>query len=626
MATRTTTRQRRTPFQEPGKVQRQPPTDTGEVGATPPPSPPLPKSDNQERPKQLVIQTMSAEELNLLSGLWKMLMIVDCEHGWPVRNLMTWCCPLVNASYLEPDAEGRFRRFVRERPSFFEYDSKLDSVRVAKNSPHAAIERCLVKYLTLQILGGHCDVGAEASDRCQSALPNYMAAHLNTIYGGSLRLFCKAHPSDFTLDSNGTHLVRLTVGCRERIMASYRREGDLVYFFVDLLHKIGATMEKPCPGHTLRSYLDFMRSNDRRLLFENYRDNLDVFFLLNPANFGMTRAENGSVYLRNRDPHYAAALFLRQHLQIQGTSVVSLKELVFRAKYTSSPVTQYLFGARTAERTVRKLVWGHPALFHINETGNKLRLRIKCPSGRRWNSDAELLAVAHFIHILKDIGATSPSRAICFNYIICAASAAPPKCKGYLVTVYPRLEVIGLFHLHPSIFDLSSVNRVSLHTKDAPETLPTKLRSEQQIEKQAVEFAAKLIKYVCRLTPELFRSCTEGLPRDVRQYCEAPVKGRLQSIIESGRAVLATNVPRTVISATSEASTQTATAPTSLPLMCQPAKEAAKNNKQIHRNNQKTTTEVFSPSVEAGSTIEAMNKSDSATHDQEGEASSSLPR
>ncbi|KAH7978363.1 hypothetical protein HPB49_005356 [Dermacentor silvarum] len=367
---------------------------------------------------------MSAEELNLLSGLWQKLMIHDCEYGWPVRHLMTWCCPLVKAEYLEPGAEGRFRRFVRERPSFFEYDSKLDRVRVAKNSPHAAIERWLVKYLTLQILGGHCDVGAEASDRCQSALPKYMAAHLKAIYGGSLRLFCKAHPSDFTLDSSGAHLAGLTVGCLERIMASYRREGDLVYFFADLLNKIGATGEKPCPGHALSWYLDFMRSNDRRLLFENYRDNLDVFFLLNPANFGMTRAENGS---------------------------------------------------------------------------------------------------------------------------------------------------------------------------DAPETLPTKLRSEQQIEKQAVEFAAKLIKYVCRLTPELFRSCTEGLPRDVRQYCEAPVKGRLQSIIESGRAVLATNVPRTVIPATSEASTQTATAPTSLPLMCQPAKEAAKNNKPIHRINQKTTTEVISP-------------------------------
>ncbi|XP_049524888.1 uncharacterized protein LOC125946263 [Dermacentor silvarum] len=437
---------------------------------------------------------MSAEELNLLSGLWQKLMIHDCEYGWPVRHLMTWCCPLVKAEYLEPGAEGRFRRFVRERPSFFEYDSKLDRVRVAKNSPHAAIERWLVKYLTLQILGGHCDVGAEASDRCQSALPKYMAAHLKAIYGGSLRLFCKAHPSDFTLDSSGAHLAGLTVGCLERIMASYRREGDLVYFFADLLNKIGATGEKPCPGHALSWYLDFMRSNDRRLLFENYRDNLDVFFLLNPANFGMTRAENGSVYLRNRDPHYAAALFLRQHLQIQGTSVVSLKELVLRVKYASSPVTQYLFRARTAERTVRKIVLGHPALFHINETGDKLRLRYKYPSGAPWNTDAEVLAVTYFFDILNDIGATSPSRAICFNYIICAASAAPPKCNGYLGTVYPGLEVIGLFHLHPGIFDLSSVNRVSLHTKDAPETLPTKLRSEQQIEKQAVEFAAKLIK------------------------------------------------------------------------------------------------------------------------------------
>lgn len=92
------------------------------------------------------------------------------------------------------------------------------------------------------------------------------------------------------------------------------------------------------------------------------------------------------------------------------------------------------------------------------------------PPGARWNADTELLAVAYFIDILKGINATSLSRAICLNYIVCASNAAPQSCKNYLDVFYPGLEVIGLFHLHLGIFHLS-VNRVSLiQTKETPET------------------------------------------------------------------------------------------------------------------------------------------------------------
>ncbi|KAH6920060.1 hypothetical protein HPB50_028952 [Hyalomma asiaticum] len=538
---------------------------------------------------------MDLAELNLLSGLWQILIIHERESGWPVHDLMALCRQLVHdeklASYLEPNAVDKFRRFLLKQHYYFQYDMKQDSVSIAMDSPTAASERWLVKYLALHILQGGCgEVGEDASAKCQLALPKCITSHLNIVYGGSLELLCKTHPLRFILDRNGAHLAQLTADCYEEVVAGLLEEEDLVYFFVDLLHKIGTTELKPCPVHTLTKYLPFMSSKDRKLLKESYSDNLSLFFLLNTENFVMTRVEKGSVYLKHRDPHYAAALFLRQQLNIQGKPDVSLCELVLRAKYASSSLTQYLFVAETAETEVRQIVLSHPALFRLSDTGEKLQLRNEIPTGARWDADAELLATAYFIDVLKDISATSPSRAICFNYIIHAASSAPPKCKGHLSSFYPGVEVIGLFHLHPGIFDLSSVNRVSLHTTEQPEMLATQPRSEQAIKKQAVEYAAKLLKYVCHLTPDLFLSCTEALPGEIRQYCWAPVRGRSQSIIKSGRAALAANSLRTGMTATSEASTQTINERTSEPLMCQPANEATEKEEGTERINQKGAT------------------------------------
>ncbi|KAL1428920.1 hypothetical protein MTO96_016669 [Rhipicephalus appendiculatus] len=431
----------------------------------------------------VVHQNMAVAELNLLSMSWQMLIMHERESGWPVSDLMSLCRQVVKdkelASYLEPNAVDKFRRFLRERPDLFQYDKKLDKVDIAKNSQNAASERWLAKYLVLRILDGCCEVGEEASDRCLLVLPKCIADHLTVMYGGSLELFCRTHPSDFILDRSGAHLAQLTSSCCKESITSYLKEEGLIYFFIDLLHKIGATEAKPCPVHTLMKYTFFMSSSERVLLNENYCNNLNVFFFLNPANFEMTKAEKGSVYVKYRDTHYAAALFLRQQFNIQSSTIVSL-----------------------------------------------------------------------------------------------------------------GLELIGLFHLHPGIFDLSSVNRVSLHTTETPETLASELSNEQQIKNQAVEYAAKLLKYVGDLTPDLFRCCAEGLPGDVRKYCEEPVKGRLQSIIKSGRAALAANLPRTGIIATSEASTQTVTGPASLSLMCQPANEDTENKDEAHRINQRATTEV----------------------------------
>ncbi|KAH8020120.1 hypothetical protein HPB51_024840 [Rhipicephalus microplus] len=140
--------------------------------------------------------------------------------------------------------------------------------------------------------------------------------------------------------------------------------------------------------------------------------------------------------------HYAVALLLRQLLYIQGNSAISLSELALRAKHASSPVTQYLSATASAETEMSKVLLVHSDIFRFHATTENVELRSKLPPGAHWNSDSELLVTAYFVYVLRDINATSPARAVCFNYIICAASSAPPKCKEHLNTFYPGLEII----------------------------------------------------------------------------------------------------------------------------------------------------------------------------------------
>uniref|UniRef100_A0A1E1XCH6 Uncharacterized protein n=1 Tax=Amblyomma aureolatum TaxID=187763 RepID=A0A1E1XCH6_9ACAR len=540
---------------------------------------------------------MSTAELNLQSWLWRML-VHKRSSGWPVSELMANCRAVIDdeelASYFAPGADDLFRHFVRERSCYFYYDAERDTVTMAEDSPSAAMDTLLVRYLALWIQAADegLDIGSEALAR--SALPECMADHLITMYGGSLEIFFRAHPRDFTIQESGT-LVWMTLNFRRRNTAACLREHNLVLFFVDLLQKIGVTKDNPCDVHTLRKYLPFMKTDERNVLDVGYRGNLNVFFLLYPSNFATTAAGNGCVFLRNYDPHYGQALFLKQLVQIEcrrtsGLSPkVSVVELTLRAKYSSSPVAPCFTGARSAVDRVRYIARRHPAIFLVDLRADEVWLRQEHPPWPegRWNAEAEYLAVAYFIDILKHIDATSPSRAICFNYIVQTASAAPPNCRDYLESVFPALEVIGLFHMHPGIFDLPSVNRVCLKTMQeapsseaAPEDTGTEAGRDNAAE-QAVCYVAKLLKYARDLNPELLGVCVETAPLSVRNYCMASVDGRLQSLIESGRAALSAQetqllslVPPIVCAkTTSEASTQTGDEPAREPVKCEPEKE-----------------------------------------------------
>ncbi|XP_077487220.1 uncharacterized protein LOC144098430 isoform X1 [Amblyomma americanum] len=545
-----------------------------------------------------VLLTMSTAEPNLLPGLWQLL-VQRRSPSWPVSELMAACRPLVHdeelAAYFAPGAEDLFRHFVRERPSYFCYDAEQDTVTVAEDSPIAAVDHWLARYLALQTQAadGGLDIWSEALHNCLSAVPG-MSDHLMNLYDGNLEIFFRSHPRDFTVDKSGI-VARMTLSFQRRNHALYLRERNLVLSFVDLLQKIGATKDNPCDVHTLTMYLPFMGEEERNALDVGYRDNLNRLFLLYPWEFITAAADSGYVSLRYCDPHYGEALFLKHQVQAHcgRTSVlspgVSLPELTLIAKYSLSPVAPCLTGGRSVVARVSHIVQRHPAIFCVDLQAGEVCLRQEHPPWPegRWSTDTELLAVLYFTDVLKHIDATSPSRAICFNYVVHAARTAPPHCRDYLECVYPALEVIELFHVHPGIFDLCSVNRVCLKTvQEAPflEAAPENTGTESNpdsAEDQAVRYVVKLLKYARDLSPALLSVCVETAPLRVRNYCMASVEGRLQSVIESGGAALTTQeaqlsslAPLHVRAKTvCEVSTKTEYQPAPEPVKFEPQKE-----------------------------------------------------
>ncbi|KAK8760342.1 hypothetical protein V5799_028391 [Amblyomma americanum] len=295
-----------------------------------------------------------------------------------------------------------------------------------------------------------------------------------------------------------------------------------------------------------------MEEDERNVLDVGYRDNLNRFFLLYPWIFITAEADSGYISLSYCNRHYGEALFLKHLVQAhcRGTSGlsprVSLPELTLIAKYSLSPVAPCLNGGRSVVAKVRDIVERHPDTFCVDLEAGEVWLRQEHPPWPegRWSTDTELLAVFYFTDVLKHIDATSPSWAICLNYVVHTARTAPPNCRDYLECLYPALKVIELFHVHPGIFDLCSVNRVCLKTvQETPssEAAPEDTRTESNpdsAEDRAVRYVAKLLKYARNLSPALLGMCVETAPLGVRNYCMASVEGCLQSVIESGGAAL----------------------------------------------------------------------------------------
>lgn len=398
------------------------------------------------------------------------------------------------------------------------------------------LEQCLVEFFALQakragnVLKVSRNETIKKYERCAPAtLVNYM----NSKYSGSLVRFFGAHTDIFVFISNKVHLqphfdaVSLLVNPNNM---------DIVQFFLGLLQKIGATREQPCSAHILSKYTQYMDHNARLFFHKMYGNSLNIFFTLNVAHFHVTSPDRGLVSLRwPLAASNCVAAHLRKCLHKSNafnlSSGLSMEQLQHEGLATWLPDVRQCF-SHGAETNLNDVLNSYPNIFKW-QPRQKVWLRKKYDNWKSaWSGAEELLLAVHFMELLKDIGAMS-SNPICFNYILCSTSSVPQECSAYLCQVFPGIDLIDLFHLHPDKFDLSTVNCVSL--KCGSDEVVT-IRCPELL---SAHYAAKLLKYVPDLTPDLFSVCAERAPKTVKTYCSSTVRHRLHTVLDSGRELLA---------------------------------------------------------------------------------------
>lgn len=489
---------------------------------------------------------MSTTDLNVQSGLWQALMLYDSECGWTVQELIDICHDPHHdkavAAYFQPGSGSKLRNFITKRPQYFKFDPSTDRVSLPEHSLSTVLEECLIEFMALQIKAssGLLDLKCVKFEDYNHILPGNMIDHMQTIYAGSLQLFFKTHITSFVLHNENR--VKLASKFESTSILADPDNLRPVSFFLGLLQKIGASKEKPCFIHTLTKYLHYMDADAREFLKREYHNNLNLFFLLNRRHFRTTKPEKGSAFLRAQPAvDYSVVAYLQQLLQKKNAFTYSagltFQSLLSRGANWWLPLAQSLLGSADGLSQLKLLLATYPNIFRWQPTG-KVCLRKKyTPWKEEWNSGLELLTVLYFTDVLKGIGSASPSNPICFNYIALCAESAPPECKDFLDNVFPGLDIINLFHLHSDLFDFSSTNCVSLKCPPAE----SKSHKTGSPEKLSARYAAQLLKYASKLTPDLLAICVETAPPAVRTYCKATVKDRLHSVIESGLKLLQNN-------------------------------------------------------------------------------------
>lgn len=407
------------------------------------------------------------------------------------------------------------------------------------NGSGMALERCLVEYFALQVKHAGDLLRVSRHDtikRFEKSMPTMLSDRFSGKYGGSPLRFFKTHASSFVF--HGEDRVALQPEFEATSILAEPDNLKVVQFFLDLLQKIGAVKEQPCFIHTLSKYLPLMNRDARCFLRDRYADSLNVFFALNGANFGMTSPDRGSVFLRHYLPvSNCVAAHLRKCLHERNafacSSGLAPEELLLRATRTWLPEVKAYFGDHPGAGKLHAVLDSYPNTFRWQRSGKVwLRKQYKAWSAK-WAGAEELLATIYFTEMLKDIGATS-SNPMCFNYLLGTVDAAPQECSTYLRHVFPGIDLIDLFHLHPDKFDLSTVNCVSLRckSKDVEQKKPPEVLS--------AHYAARLLKYAPNMTPDLLRICVENAPVSVKSFCTATVRHRLHMVLDSARALLKT--------------------------------------------------------------------------------------
>ncbi|CAN8018413.1 unnamed protein product [Ixodes persulcatus] len=489
---------------------------------------------------------MSLVELNLQSGLWQTLLLYDSDSGWKLDKLMDICRALIREEelvvYFRPGNEEQLRKFLKERPQYFNYDPDEDKVSLPENSTSTVLEECLVEFLALQVKAssGSLPLTEVTFEKYKHLLPKPLAEHMYTIYGGSLVLFLQTHPLSFTICTEGT--VRLAPDFDNSSILVDNNNAEVVYFLLGILQKIGATKDKPLSVHVLLKYLPYMEKDAREFLCKEYLNNLNIFFLLNCRYFQTNKPEKCSVYPKYpQTSNYTLVAHLKQQLRAKNVATDETglfpAELAAKGKSSWIPAVQAFFAKAGEVKQLKRLLNGYPNIFKLQPDGKVCLRKMYSPCERVWNPSLELLAVLYFAEMLKDIGSSSPSNPICFNYVLNCVDSAPEEIKNYLRDAFPGVEIIDLFHLHPNVFDLSSTNCVSLRSPPAEE-LPHK---NEVAEALSIRYAYQLMKYA-DVTPDLFLLCVQMAPSVVRAYCTSPTKDRLHSVLESAKKLSACTV------------------------------------------------------------------------------------
>ncbi|CAN7989196.1 unnamed protein product [Ixodes hexagonus] len=445
---------------------------------------------------------------------------------WTVSELVDTCYELGFEAVTD---EASTRDFIQEWPHYFDYDWDDDTVGLPEHSITTAIERCLVEFVALQLEeSGSLDMDSDDFEDFDHMLPRIMTDHIEVIYDGSLQLFVETHLSAFTYINDS--VVELAKYFKDISILADETNVKAVSFFRGVLQKIGATEDDPCPVHTLNKYCKYMEAKTREFLFSKYSGLLNMFFLINCHHFETTGLERCSVHLTDSTAEdYIVAVYLKEQLRREDAFTYStgltLEDLLLSGEDSELQEVRSFF-SNTGLGSLRRLLKRYPNIFRWQGRTGQVCLRGSyCPWQDEWVLDKEL-AVAYFINLLRDIGATSPSNPICFNYILQSVQSAPAECRSYLKGALPGLDAIDLFHLRPTVFDLSAVNCVSLSTADY------ELEQGGSDAWLSACYAARLLKYVPDLTPDLLRMCAETAAPPVLDYCIAPVGGRLQSVID----------------------------------------------------------------------------------------------
>ncbi|XP_054921764.1 uncharacterized protein [Dermacentor andersoni] len=404
-------------------------------------------------------------------------------------------------------------------------------------SAEMALERCLVEFFALQVkkAGGALIVSQnDTIKKYEKYAPVTLVNYMNSKYKGALVRFLRGHKDFFVFTSNNKVCLQPNFDAVSILVNPNNL--DIVQFFLDLLQKIGATQEQPCSAHILSKYIQYMNHDARLFFHKTYGNSLNIFFTLNVTHFLMTSPDRGFVSLRRP---VAASNCIAAHLRkclhksnaFTFSSGLSMEQLQHEGTETWLPDLRQYFSDRSRTK-LNDVLNSYPNIFKW-QPREKVWLRKKYEKWNdAWSSAEELLLAVHFMEMLKDIGAMS-SNPICFNYILCSTQSVPQECSVYMNRVFPGIDLIDLFHLHPDKFDLSTVNCVSL--KCGREEVETK-RSPELL---SAYYAAQLLKYAPNLTPDLLSICAEQAPKAVRTYCGSTVRHRLHTILDSGQELLA---------------------------------------------------------------------------------------